>query len=244
VESGIPSTALLLAGGFGTRLRPLTATVPKCLVPIGGRPLLDHWFSILFGAGIKCVLVNTHYRASQVADFCHESIWCRQIKLVHEETLLGTCGTLRENRAFFEGQPFWFIHADNLSRFDPILMWRRHMESPAGCIGTMMTFYTEYPSECGIVTLRDDGVIDRYFEKVANPPGALANGAVFILNPEIFLEIEKRRDRVDFCADIVPHLVGRLYTFHNEIYHRDIGSPESYRIACKDFEQWTQNASL
>jgi mannose-1-phosphate guanylyltransferase len=231
----IPTRALLLAGGMGSRLRPLTDSIPKCLVPIAGRPLLSYWFDILFQAGLKRALVNTHYRAQQVRDFCGRSAWRDRIDLVHEDNLLGTSGTLRQNRAYFDQGPFWFIHADNLSRFDPGMMWQRHLTRPSGCLGTMMTFETDSPSQCGIVSLDADGVIRSYHEKVADPPGRLANGAVFILEASIFSILDHFPKALDFCGEIVPTLVQQLFSFHNDQFHRDIGTPESYELACKEF---------
>lgn len=230
-----PTKALLLAGGMGTRLRPLTDSVPKCLVPIAGRPLLSYWFDTLFHAGLKRALVNTHYRAAQVRDFCGRSGWRDKIDLVHEDNLLGTCGTLRQNRAYFDQHPFWFVHADNLSRFDPARMWQRHLTRPSCCLGTMMTFETDNPTQCGIVSLDTDGVIKSYHEKVANPPGKLANGAVFILEASIFSILDRFPAASDFCGEIVPTLVQQLFSFHNDQFHRDIGSPKSYELACKEF---------
>ncbi len=230
-----PTRALLLAGGVGSRLRPLTDSIPKCLVPIAGRPLLSYWFDTLFQAGLKRALVNTHYLAEQVRDFCSRSEWCDNIVLVHEDNLLGTCGTLRQNRAYFDQQSFWFIHADNLSRFDPVEMWQRHLARPSGCLGTMMTFETDNPSACGIVSVDADGVIKGYYEKVANPPGKLANGAVFILEASIFSILDRFPKALDFCGEIVPTLAHQLFSFHNDQFHRDIGSPKSYELACKEF---------
>lgn len=230
-----PTKALLLAGGMGSRLRPLTDSIPKCLVPIAGRPLLSYWFDTLFQAGLKRALVNTHHLADQVKDFCDRSEWCDRIDLVHEDNLLGTCGTLRQNRAYFEQRPFWFIHADNLSRFDPVRMWERHLTHPSGCLGTMMTFETDNPKQCGIVSVDADGVIKSYHEKVDNPPGVLANGAVFILESSIFNVLDSFSEATDFCGEIVPTLVNRLVGFHNNQFHRDIGTPESYELACREF---------
>jgi len=230
-----PSKALLLAGGLGSRLRPLTDHLPKCLVPIAGRPLLSYWFETLFPSGLKRALVNTHHLHEQVNDFCQQSPWRWQIDLVHEVHLLGTCGTLRQNRDYFDQSPFWLVHADNLSRFDPLSMWERHLSRPPGCLGTMMTFETDNPTQCGIVTFDPSGVMQSYAEKAKNPPGTLANGAVFILEASIFKLIDRFPEATDFCGEIVPTLVGHIAGFHNDQFHRDIGTPESYQLACEEF---------
>ena len=87
--------ALLLAAGLGTRLRPITDSVPKCLVPIRGRPLLGYWFDILFRGGVDRALVNLHYHADAVRSFIPASPWRGRIETVYEEKLLGTAGTAR-----------------------------------------------------------------------------------------------------------------------------------------------------
>src|SRR5260370_29582133 len=107
--------ALLLAAGIGSRLLPITAKTPKCLVAINGRPLLDYWLELLFGAGIERVLINTHWLAGEVSAFVKASRWVSRIDLVHESELLGTGGTALANRQWFHGQPFMLAHADNLT---------------------------------------------------------------------------------------------------------------------------------
>ena len=84
--------ALLLAAGLGTRLRPITDHVPKCLVPIHGKPLLGYWLDMLLPNGVERVLVNTHYLPQAVQAFVAESAWRDSIEMVHEDELLGTGG--------------------------------------------------------------------------------------------------------------------------------------------------------
>ena len=233
VPSG--TRALLLAGGEGTRLRPLTLTTPKCLVPIKRKPLLGLWFDMLFNAGVERALVNTSYLPDQVVAFVKASPWASRIDLVHEDKLLGTAGTLRANADYFSCGTFFMAHADNLSRFSVEDFFAAHARRPEGCIGTMMTFETSRPKDCGIVETDARGVAVAIHEKVENPPGNLANAAVFVLEPAIFRALGDVPLATDFCRDIVPRLAGHWFTFHNAVYHRDIGSPESYAQAQTDF---------
>lgn len=228
--------AILLAAGLGTRLRPLTDTIPKCLVPIHGRPLLDYWLAMLTETGVSPILVNLHYFADRVREYIDGSGYRKQVSLVYEEELLGTAGTLLKNRSFFGDGPIMLIHADNLSRFDVRAFIERHSTRPAGCAITMLTFRTSAPESCGIVELDEEGIVQRFHEKVANPPGDLANGAVYILEPEIgdFLA-GLGKEVIDFSTEVLPHYLGRTYTFHNDIYHRDIGTMESYEAAVADY---------
>lgn len=228
--------ALLLAAGFGTRLRPLTDAIPKCLVPIHGKPLLGYWLDLLFSDGIDRALVNTHYLPDKVRTFVAQSRWCERITLVHEDVLLGTGGTIFRNRDYFGRQPFLVAHADNLTQFNPAAFLARHASRPKGTEITMMTFETDAPETCGIVEEDARGVVVAFHEKVANPPGKYANGAVYIVEPTVIDFLASlRKTTIDFSNEVIPHFLGRISTFQNSGYHRDIGNLESLRKAEAEF---------
>jgi len=226
--------ALLLAGGLGTRLRPLTDHTPKCLVEIGGKPLLAYWLDILFSSNVDRVLINTHYLHKQVEDFCLNSPYRSKIDLVYEPELLGTAGTLRSNRSYFDKTAL-LAHADNFTLFKPQEFIATHLSRPPECLATMMTFETDSPSSCGIVDLNKEGVLIGYHEKVANPPGNIANAAVFLLEKEALNWLDAAPKATDFCKEIVPLGIGQFQTYFNGIYHRDIGTMGSLNQANQDF---------
>jgi mannose-1-phosphate guanylyltransferase len=227
--------ALLLAAGFGTRLRPLTDTVPKCLVPVRGKPLLGYWLDLLLEAGVGPLLVNTHYLPEQVEAFVARSPHRARVETVFEPRLLGTGGTVLRNRAWLGDAPFMLIHADNLSRFPVAGFLAAHAQRPAGCEMTMMTFETDDPRSCGVLELDGLGRVVRFHEKVADPPTNLANGAAYILEPSLFPFIQSLgKEEVDFSTEVIPAYLGRIMTFKNEVYHRDIGNLESYAQAQLD----------
>lgn len=228
--------ALLLAAGLGTRLRPLTDSIPKCLVDIGGRPLLDHWLELLSQAGVEHVLINTHHLADQVQSHVAECKYPLRIVTVYESELLGTGGTVLANREFFQQGPVVLIHADNLSVFDIRAFMRRYETRDASIVMTMMTFETDAPHLCGIVELDLRGRVVAFHEKVAHPPSNLANAAVYIFGTEIVeLIASLEKPVVDFSVDVIPRLMGQINTFHNHMYHRDIGTPESLARAREDY---------
>jgi mannose-1-phosphate guanylyltransferase len=228
--------ALLLAAGLGTRLQPLTSDIPKCLVEIHGKPLLDYWITMLCEGGVHPLLVNLHYHADKVIIFINNSKYRKFVSTAYEESLLGTGGTLLRNRNFFNDEPLMLVHADNLSMFDVRAFINSHMNRPSGCEITMMTFKTPTPHSCGIIETDERGCIRAFHEKVANPPGNLANGAVYILETSIFNYLENlNKEYIDFSTEVIPYYKGRIYTFHNDVYHRDIGTIESYEMACKEF---------
>jgi len=227
---------LLLAGGLGTRLRPYTERVPKCLIPILGRPLLDYWLDLTLGQGMERVLVNTHYLAEQVRAHVGASRWRDQIELVHEDQLLGTAGTILRNRAFLGEKTFLVAHADNLTRFDLKAYVARHSDRPAGVLATMMTFHTSDPQTCGIVEEDTRGVVMRFHEKIVNPPGNLANGAIYLFEPELFAVMAGIEGPVsDLSTQVLPQLMGRMQSHPNSDYLRDIGTVASLRLAEAEF---------
>ena len=228
--------AILLAAGYGTRLRPLTNTVPKCLVPIKGQPLLDIWLANLSQARIGPFLINTHYLAGQVEGYIQSSPYQDRVTLVHEPELRGTAGTLIANLGFFCGDDGMLIHADNYCFPDFRAFVRAHQGRPAECLMTMMTFRTDDPSACGIVELDGRGVVTGFHEKVAAPPGNLANGAVYILSAELLKILGQNLHRVkDFSTEVLGRFVGRIFSFETGTKFLDIGTPVAYENANRTY---------
>jgi len=225
--------AVLLAAGIGSRLRPLTDLTPKCLMPVNGRPLLEYWLNAVAAANIDPVLINLHHHADMVADIVNNWLdsgaFPNTVRLAHEKELLGTGGTLLANREFCGDGPVLVVHADNLCGADLSAFVQAHLARPAGTEITMMTFVTDNPSSCGIVELDSRGVVVGFHEKTANPPGNLANGAVYIVEKSVldFLASKGKR-AIDFSTEVLPYYLGRIATFHNDVFHCDIGSPQAF----------------
>ena len=176
-----PIRALLLSAGLGTRLRPITLTTPKCLVPIGNRPLLEHWLTNLESCSCSKVLINTHYLAEKVEKFLNQRPKSRMsIHRTFEPELLGTAGTLIANKDFFNDSTCLLIHADNATNFDLNELVQAHYQRPKGCLLTMLTFNSRNPEGCGIVEVDMQGIVTSFHEKVQNPPGNRAN-AIYVL---------------------------------------------------------------
>ena len=228
--------ALLLAGGLGTRLRPLTNRVPKCLVTVHAKPLLGYWFDLLLSGNVVEVLVNTHYLPDPVRAYVNASPWRERVTLVHEDVLLGTGGTILRNRDFFRNEAFIVAHADNLTAFHIDAFIHCHLERPDDTAVTMMTFETDDPQSCGIVETNARGVVTAFHEKVTNPPGNQANAAVYVFEPSVIDFLDTLgKDVIDLSTEVIPHYLGHICTYHNTNYHRDIGTPESLAKAEREF---------
>ncbi len=228
--------ALLLAAGLGSRLRPITNVTPKCLVEIYGRPLLDYWFDLLGKGDIDEVIINTHHLADEVSTYLQNRFFQIPVRQVYEKELLGTGGTLLKNRTFYQNEPILLIHADNLSVFSLQKFIDTFISRQRGIEITMMTFTTDAPENCGIVELDHDGIVIKFYEKSQLEHGRIANGAVYIVSPAVLNFIESlKKSEVDFSTEVIPKFLGKINTFHNDIYHRDIGSPSSLELARLDF---------
>lgn len=231
--------AILLAAGLGTRLRPITNTVPKCLVPINGKPLLEYWLENLTNIGINEFLINTHYFHTQVEEYVNKSRFKDNITLIYEEKLLNTGGTVLKSKRFLNNEPFLLIHADNLCFCNFKKFIKTYETRPINCQITMMLFKTDTPKNCGIVKLNEKGIVQAFYEKVERPPSNLANAAVYICTPSIIEFLENlNKTYIDFSNDVLPKFINRMNTFLNDTYHRDIGTIESYALAQIEIKEY------
>jgi len=221
--------AFLLAAGHGTRLRPITDNIPKCLVPIRGTPLLSIWLQLCKQFGIDEVLINVHAHASSVREFLQQRGNGIRAELTEEKQLLGSAGTLRANGDWVAGEElFWIFYADVLCRPDLTSMLRLHLQRrPAATLGI---YEVPDPSRCGIVTTDENGVIQQFVEKPAVPTSNLAFAGVMIGTPEILSRIPAVTP-ADIGFHILPQLTGRMIGFPIRDYLIDIGTIENYQNA-------------
>lgn len=228
--------AYLLAAGLGTRLRPITESVPKCLVPINGRPLLAYWLDLLERHDVREVLINLHFLPGPVQEFIASYSGPVAITTMMEESLLGSGGTLHAARDFVLGEEqFYILYADNLTNVDLGRLRRFNAEHPAPL--TVGLFHAENPSACGIARLDESGRITEFIEKPREPKGDLASAGIFVGRGELFDFIEPDRVPYDFGGHVMPKLVGRMNGMVVEGYLRDIGTIESLERAGRE---WTQ----
>lgn len=226
--------ALILAGGLGTRLRPVTDTVAKCLVEIDGRPLLDYWFDRLEGAGIRDVVINNHHLPDQVRSYIRDRNAGGRfnVREAFEPKLLGSAGTVTANRALADGaDSIVVIYADNLSNadLDAMIDFHGSHDDPF----TMLLFHTPYPTKCGIAEVDDEQRIVAFTEKPKRPVSDLANGGVYVLDASAYREIADMK-AFDIGFEVLPRFVGRMRGWTWNGYHRDIGTLESLEQAQRD----------
>jgi len=225
--------ALLLAAGYGTRLRPLTLTTPKCLIEVKGVPLLQYWLVKLEELGCSEVIINTHYLSNKVLEFlkCYKSL---KMKIItsHEKEILGTAGTLIKHKDFFKNSTGLLIHADNYTEDDLSEFLKNHYLRPKNCIITMLTFNTDTPSRCGIVLKDRKGIVIEFHEKSKKNYGNCANGAIYAFEEEFIKTLNKFSYEInDFSIDVLPQIIGKIYSWHTSKFFQDIGNESALKKA-------------
>jgi mannose-1-phosphate guanylyltransferase len=225
--------AFLLAAGVGSRLRPITDTIPKCMVAIDGRPLLDIWLDAFGRAGVDEILVNLHHLPDAVCRHLAARFGPPAVRTVLEPELLGSAGTLIANRAWVDREEFFLVcNADNLTDFDLRSLVEAHRHHDP--IATWTVFHSERPSAGGVVEIDAVGRVIGFAEKPAHPVSDLTNAGMYAFHPSVLNEIDGEPPK-DIGFDLLPRLVGRARTVLVEGYFRDIGTADAYRRAR---EEW------
>jgi mannose-1-phosphate guanylyltransferase len=222
--------AFLLAAGNGTRLRPITDKVPKCLVPILGMPMLSIWMKVCKKLGISEVLINLHAHADLVRTFLEQGGEDGvQVHVSEEKQLLGSAGTLRANRHWVDDEDlFWVFYADVLHRANLLAMLHLHRQRRLAA--TLGVYEVPDPSRCGIVTANSDGVIDDFVEKPAHPNSNLAFSGLMIGTREV-LDVIPDSVPADIGFHVLPKLRGRMLAFPIRDYLIDVGTLDNYHKA-------------
>lgn len=229
--------ALVLAGGEGTRLRPLTVTRPKPLVSLVNRPIMGHILALLKRHGIEDVVVAVSYRANMIQDyFGHGQAVGMRLQYAVEERPLGTAGAVRNAARFFE-DTFLVISGDVLTDIDLNALIEFHHKSRAKL--TLTLCRVANPLDYGIVLVDDEGRIVRFLEKPSwgEVVTDTINAGIYVVDPEILEEIPAN-EPVDWSRDVFPHLLAEhpevLRGFVGSGYWADIGTIPEYVRAVTD----------
>jgi mannose-1-phosphate guanylyltransferase len=221
--------AFLLAAGYGTRLKPITDKIPKCLVPVCNKPLLYHWLDLLERENVSEVLINTHYLPAKVNDAVSTRSNKIKITLTHEPELLGSAGTILKNKDFVKDEEdFFILYSDNLTNVSLKDIYEFHKARNA--IFTTYVYYTGIPREKGIFESEKNGKVISFEEKPLNPKSNLANSGIGVLNKKIFKYMEDSSAK-DFAKDVMPKIVNNTFIKETVDYIKDIGNVKDYEAA-------------
>jgi mannose-1-phosphate guanylyltransferase len=220
--------ALILAGGEGTRLRPLTTTVPKPVLPLANRPFISYMIDWLEAHGFDDVIMSCGFLASKVRSVLGDGKGTSvRFRYVEEDEPLGTAGAVKHAEALID-DTFAVLNGDVLTDFDLTALKRFHAER--GATATISLIAVEDPSAYGLVRTTADGEILAFLEKPR--PDEIdtdqINAGAYVLEPAVLERIEPGR-AVSFEREVFPSLIGAgLYGFPARGYWLDIGTPARY----------------
>lgn len=233
------SKAMIMAAGVGSRLDPLTQEVPKPLVPIANRPVMDILLEKLLAISIKDVIANTHYKSDKIVERYKQNNLGVNFNYVYEEKLSGTAGGVKKCQFFFdEGEDFLILSADGLSNADLKAGIESHKKSGAiATIGIKRISMEEIPN-FGVVVTDEEGYITGFQEKPAikDAKSDCINTGIYIFNYKIFDYIPADTF-YDFAKNVFPTLLEngiKINTFPVEEYWSDIGTIDQYIQSTKD----------
>lgn len=231
--------AMIMAAGVGSRLDPLTQDVPKPLVPIANRPVMDILFEKLIEISIKDVIANTHFKAEKIIERYKNNKLGINFNYIHEKELSGTAGGVKKCQFFFdEGEDFLVLSADGLSNADLKAGIESHKKSGAiATIGIKQIAMEEIP-HFGVVVTDKKGFITGFQEKpsIKEAKSDRINTGIYIFNYEIFNYIPENTF-YDFAKNVFPDLLSKgikINTFHVDEYWSDIGTIDQYFQSTKD----------
>lgn len=221
--------AFILAGGHGTRLHPLTDSIPKCLAPIRGKPLLDIWLELCAGSGITEVLINLHAHAQAIEQHLRRSSPPVRVRVVEERELLGSAGTLAANRDWVGfDRAFWVLYSDVLTNTRLQLMSEFHASH--GGLATLGLYRVPDPSRCGVAITDGAGVIVDFEEKPQTPRSNWVFSGLMVAAPGI-LDLIPPCIPADIGFHVLPRLLGKMRAYPIHDYLLDIGTLANYEKA-------------
>ncbi len=228
--------AVIMAGGFGTRLRPLTANIPKPMVPIAGKPVMEYIVTLLKRSGIEEITAILYFQSEQIESYFKDgSKWGVRLSYIKAEADFGTAGAVKIAQKSLD-ERFIIISGDVLTDFDLARAIKFHDDKNAQA--TIVLTRVENPLSYGIVITNDNGKITRFLEK----PGwgqvfsDTVNTGIYILEPDV-LDFVPARTEFDFSRDLYPYMLSkkkRLFGYVAAGYWRDIGNIEEYYLANQD----------
>src|SRR4051794_1209071 len=229
--------AVVMAGGEGSRLRPMTANLPKPLLPVANRPVMEHVLRLLKRHGHTETIVTVQFLASLVRNYFGDGDELgMSLQYATEETPLGTAGSVKNAEDALRDEPFLVISGDALTDIDLTEMMKFHRDR--GALVTIGLKRVPDPLEFGIIIVDDEGRVERFLEKPTwgQVFSDTVNTGIYVMEPEVLAEVA-RGESVDWSGDVFPKLLAAgapLYGYVADGYWEDVGTHESYLRAQAD----------
>lgn len=228
-----PQKALILAGGKGTRLRPITFEIPKPMVPVQGRPLIEHTINLLRKYDIRDITLSIGHLGEKVKEYFGDgSKFGVKIRYIMENEPLGTAGCLKIAKEWLT-EPFIMLNGDNLVQIDLEDLFNTHQSNKA--LATIALTTVDDPSSFGVALLNGQR-ITQFIEKPKEPISKLINAGVYVIDPEIIDYLTDGPASMEY--DIFPKVLGkeRLYGYPFEGQWLPTDNTERYERAIKEWK--------
>ncbi len=228
--------AVIMAGGFGTRLRPLSTNIPKPMVPMANVPMLEHIVELLKSHGFSELIMLLFYQPEVITNhFGDGSSFDIKISYLKPDSDLGTAGCVKFTEKYLT-ERFLVISGDVLTDFDLTAAMKEHEEKKASA--TIVLTRVENPLAYGVVITNQDGKIERFLEKPSwgEVFSDTINTGIYILEPTVFEYIPEQKN-FDFSKDLFPRLLSddkELYGHVASGYWKDVGNLDEYRLGHYD----------
>lgn len=217
--------AVIMAGGFGTRLKPLTDNLCKPMMPIVGKPILEYTVELLVRHGVDDIAMTLNYRPFDIIDYFGDgSSWGVNIRYVVEDEPLGTAGSVKNAKPM--GDDFIVISGDAFTDINLTELLSFHRSSDA--LVTMAVKRVENPLGFGVVETQGSRIV-RFKEKpIDAPSGSLVNTGIYAIKREVLDLIPN--GFYDFSKQLFPEIIGHIAAFETDAYWSDIGTLENYYL--------------
>lgn len=236
--------AIVLSAGFGTRLMPLTETMPKVMVPIGGKPILDHHIEQFKKYGVNEFLINLHYLPDVIKNYCGDgSKWGVKITYKYEPDILGTAGGIKNFENEITG-PFFLVYGDIFS-FADYGKFKDYFEKKPDAIGMEMVGDTDHPHDSDLAEVDESLRFLKVHKKPHKelPEKYKSMKAVFIFKKEILNHIPGN-SYYEIDHQLLPSILDEglnFYGYEGGDYLKDIGTMERYLKAQDDYNKLFKN---
>ncbi|MCX6074306.1 MAG: sugar phosphate nucleotidyltransferase [Campylobacterales bacterium] len=229
--------AVVMAGGFGTRIQPLTNSIPKPMLPIMNRPMMEHTIVSLRDLGIKEFIILLYFKPDVIKEYFKDgSDWGISITYIVPDDDYGTAGAVKKAQEVIGDENFIIISGDLVTDFDFQKIFDYHASKHSKLTITLTS--VENPLEFGVVIANEEGEIEKFLEKPSwgEVFSDTINTGIYIIEPEI-LDYIPKNENFDFAKDLFPLLMRqgiKLMAGYASGYWRDVGNPESYRDVYED----------
>lgn len=227
---------LIMAGGEGVKFRPLTYEIPKSLIPIRGKPLLEHTLEALKNQGFTEIYISIGYLGEKIKDYFGDGKrWGLHIRYIEQARRTpGTAQPLSEAKKYFVGESFIVIYGDVLTDLNlPDLL---DFHNAQRSIATMALASVEKPSVWGVASIQGNRITDFVEKPREKTKSHLINAGIYVLTPDVFKYISENSERLE--KDLFPRLAkeGKLYAYPFEGEWYDVSTPESYEEVLKTWK--------